>query len=172
MWSLRPTVAIVAGIVALAVAPSFAAGGNCAFELCFVAAEGQPNTGFTAPLIIDDYWRDSLHRAGMSAFTSPSSIDDYWRDQLKPAGGLKSLANPDRRNGRRGNHAAATLADPEIDAYWRDQPTTLAAGNRFDWNDFALGIGVGTGSLIALAGLAAGLFATRLSRTRTTSEIA
>jgi len=153
MWPQRLVAVLVTGIAALAVGVSLAAADSCTLDLCFVPARAADRTLSVGNGMIDDYWRDGLQMKS-SPTRADQIVDDYWRDGL----------------GR--ERSTPTVTGPALDDYWRDQPALVVTGSGFAWGDFALGIGVATGSLLALAGLATGLVATRLGRKTSRTELA
>jgi hypothetical protein len=64
------------------------------------------------------------------------------------------------------------VSDRIVDDYFRDAPAVAASGNGFEWGDFSIGIAVGVGSMLVLAGLGAGAFAARENRGKKTRPAA
>ena len=138
MTTGRFTIALVAGVAALAVAAPFAGAGN--------------------DTMVDDYWRDQA----LAARSSDTIVDDYFRDQ--PA--LVSMpSNTMVDDYFRDQLAAVSVpSNTMVDDYFRDPPTVVSSGTGFDWADFGIGVAAAVGGMLVLAGLGLGLIAARQSR--------
>ena len=148
----RFTIALVAGVAALAVAAPFAGAGN--------------DTN------VDDYWRDQAVPARPSdtildehfpvSVPSNTIVDDYFRDPPAPVSVPSNTIVDDYF---RDQPAPASIpSNTIVDDYFRDQPTVVSSGTGFDWADFGIGVAAAVGGMLVLAGLGLGLIAARQSR--------
>jgi hypothetical protein len=134
----RFTIALVAGVAAVAVAAPFAGAGN--------------------DTIVDDYWRDQA----LAARASDTIVDDYFRDQ--PAS-VSIPSNTIVDDYFRDPTAPVSVPlSTIVDDYFRDPPTVVSSGPGFGWADFGIGVAAAVGGMLVLAGLGLGLIAARQSR--------
>ena len=134
----RFTIALVAGVAALAVAAPFAGAGN--------------------DTIVDDYWRDQA----LAARASDTIVDDYFRDQ--PAAVLMPSNTIVDDYFRDPPTPVLVPSNTIVDDYFRDPPTVVSSGTQFDWADFGIGVAAAVGGMLVLAGLGLGLIAARQNR--------
>ena len=134
----RFTIALVAGVAALAVAAPFAGAGN--------------------DTLVDDYWRDQA----VAASPSDTIVDDYFRDQPAAVSIPSNTIVDDYF--RDPSTAGSVPSNTIVDDYFRDPPTVVSSGTGFDWADFGIGVAAAVGGMLVLAGLGLGLIAARQSR--------
>ena len=134
----RFTIALVAGVAALAVAAPFAGAGN--------------------DTIVDDYWKDQA----LAARASDTIVDDYFRDQ--PAA-VSMPSNAIVDDYFRDPPAPVSVpSNTIVDDYFRIDYSVVSPGTGFDWADFGIGVAAAVGGMLVLAGLGLGLIAARQSR--------
>jgi hypothetical protein len=153
----RFTIALVAGVAALAVAAPFAGAGNDTMVDDYW--RDQALAARSSDTIVDDYFRD---QPALASMPSNTIVDDYFRD--KPA--LASMpSNTIVDDYFRDQQApVSTPSNTIVDDYFRDPPTVVSSGTGFDWADFGIGVAAAVGGMLVLTGLGLGLIAARQSR--------